>query len=104
AVPVHQARLAGVRGQAADGVAGGVDADLLAEQAHRLRPVHQAATERAPGLVADEHDVRLAPAQVLPQVVADAAAVAHARTGDDDGAAADVVDRLRLRDLRGQVQ
>src|SRR5690606_34846538 len=85
-----------VRGQPPDGVDAGGDPDLLAVDHDPIGTVDQAAAERSLALVADDHHPRLAAPEVVPQVVQDAAAGAHAAAGDDQGAAAHLVDAHRV--------
>ena len=104
AEPVEKTALVGMRGQAADGVHRRVDALVLAVDAHPLRAIDQAPAQRAHALVADEHHMRAAPAEVVPEVVEDAPAVGHAAAGDDDRTAFEAVDRHRLLGARGDPQ
>ena len=60
------------------------DGDLLAEELHALGPVQQSTAQGALALVADEDNGAVRPPEVVLQVVADAARVAHAGSGDDD--------------------
>ena len=60
------------------------DGDLLAEQLHMVRPVQDAPAQGALRLVAHEQDGGLRPPEVVLQMVADAARVAHAGGGYDD--------------------
>jgi hypothetical protein len=71
--PAHQIVLAGVSAEPAECVNRGLHADLLAEDRDRLFPVHEAAAERARGLVADDEHRRLRAAEVVAQMVQDAA-------------------------------
>ena len=62
----------------------GPDGDFLAEELHALRPLQQLAAQGALPLEAHEEHGALRPPEVVLQVVADAARVAHAGGGDDD--------------------
>ena len=53
--------------------------------AHEGFTVHQRAAERARGLEAGDHHMALRSAEVVPQVMEHASAVAHAAAGDDEG-------------------
>ena len=57
-----------------------------------LRALHDAAPERAVGLIAHEHDVRRRVAKVVPQVVTDAPARAHAGAREDHRVMMDRID------------
>ena len=70
--------LVGMRRQAADGVALRVDPHVAAVDADPLGTIDQAASERAFGLVADEHHMRAAAIQAMAEVVQDAAGIGHA--------------------------
>src|ERR1700730_1163690 len=56
------------------------------------------------GCVADEHDARILPTEIVLEVVAHAAAGAHARAGHDDGPAMDTVDRDGLGGFTREMQ
>ena len=58
--------------------------DLLAEHFHRLGSVQQVAAQSPRGLEAHKHHGALRPPQIVLQVVADTARVAHTRGGDDN--------------------
>ena len=62
----------------------GVHGDLVAEDLHTLGAVVQLAAERADCLIAHEQHRALRPPEVILQMVADAAGVAHAARGEDD--------------------
>ena len=104
AKPLQQAALVGMRGQAAHRVHARSHADVAAVDAHPLRAIDQPAAQCADALVTDEHHVRTAHAEVLLEVMQDAAAIGHAAAGDDDRAAPHPVDRHRLFSAGGQVQ
>ena len=69
----------------------------LAIDLHVVVAFDQLATQRAPGLVADDGDTVLLAADRALQVVQDAAAFAHAR-GREDDALADIVESAALVD------
>ena len=81
-----------------------LDSNLLAEQGHFLGAFDQAAAQRAFGLVTDEHDAVQRVVQVVLQMVADAARVAHAARGDDDLRLGVDVDHAALLAGAGEVQ
>ena len=62
----------------------GPDGHILAEQLHAGRAVQQGAAQGAGGLEAHEHHGAVGTPQVVLQVVADTARVAHTAGGDDD--------------------
>ena len=76
----------------------------LAEDAHLLPLLHQLAAQRVGGLEAgDEHRVARV-LDVVAQVVQDAALLAHARGGDHDERAVQIVQLLRFGGLADVVQ
>ena len=82
--PRQQVVPVSVRGQALEVDNAGIDGDLLAKQFHGLSPLQQTAAQRALCLIAHkDHGALLTPEVVL-QVVADPAGIAHSRGGDDD--------------------
>ena len=102
--PAEQGFTVGMGGQAAHGVDLGADAHILAEQADRLLALNKAATERPASLVAgDEHRART-PAEVVEEVMADPAGIAHAAGRDDDQPRTHVVERHRLLRCLGESQ
>ena len=76
--PGQEFGLVGVGREAVDRVDLGAHGDGFVEDLDRLGPVDDLAGERALGGVADEDDGSLRPPQVVAQVMADAAAGAHA--------------------------
>ena len=82
--PVQQVVPVGVGGQAPEIVDGSVDGDVLAEETDLLGPLQQMAAQGPFPLVAHEDHGALRPPQVVLEVVADPAGVAHAGGGDDD--------------------
>ena len=76
--------MVGVGGQALEVDDLRADGDLLAEHLHALCPLEQVAAQRPGRLEANEHDAALRTPEVVLEVVADAARVAHAGGGDDD--------------------
>ena len=61
-----------------------LDGDLLTEKLDLLHAVEQSAAQRAGRLEADEHDRAVRAPEVVLQMVADAAGVAHTGGGNDD--------------------
>ena len=86
--PGEQLVLSGVGGEAVDGVDAGRDLHILAEH----------------GLVPHEDDARPGPPDVVLEVMAHAARVAHAAGRDDDGRALVFVDALGFRGIQGIAQ
>jgi len=82
--PPQQAVPVGVGGQAVEVDDLGPDGDLLAEELHRRDAVDEPPAQAAFRLEAHEDHGTLRPPQVVLQVVADAAGVAHAGGGNDD--------------------
>ena len=82
--PTDEMVMVGVGGQALEVDDLRADGDLLAEHLHALCPLEQVAAQRPGRLEADEHDAALRTPEVVLEVVADAARVAHAGGGDDD--------------------
>ena len=62
----------------------GPDSHLIAKQLHAFRALQQMAAQRAGGLEAHKHHGAFRTPQVIFQVMADAAGIAHAGGGDDD--------------------
>ena len=81
--PCHQVIPVGMGGQALEVDDLGVDGDLLAEELHLIGALQQGTAQRALTLEAHEHDGGLTAPQVVLQVVADAARVAHTGGRDD---------------------
>ena len=82
--PAQQAVPVGMGGEAVEVDDPGPDGDLLTEELDRFDAVQQAAAQRALALVAHKDHGGLLPPQVVLEVVADAARVAHAGGRDDD--------------------
>ena len=82
--PVEQFALVGMGGIAVDPADRGADHHILARNAHPPRPLQNDPAQRSCRLIADEQHRRLALVQVVDQVVADAARLAHPRRRHDD--------------------
>lgn len=82
--PVQQMVVVGVGAEALEIHHLGPDRHVLAEQLHGGHPVQQGPAQGARGLEAHEHHGTVRPPQVILQMVADAARVAHTGGGDDD--------------------
>src|ERR1039458_8846865 len=80
-------------GETINGVDASPNRNILTENVHLLLAVDNAARESPNGCVADKHDARILATEIVLEVVAHAAAGAHARAGHNDGAAMDVVYR-----------
>ena len=74
----------------------GPDRHVLAEQLHGGHPVQQGPAQGARRLEAHEHHGTVRPPQVILQMVADAARIAHAGGGDDDLGGMVLVQRFGL--------
>src|SRR6185503_20922309 len=72
------------------------DAYPLAMDAHLRQAVDELPPERAGRLEADDDHVAFRPPEVVLEVMQHASAIRHARAGDDDRTAPDVVDGARL--------
>ena len=83
---------------------GGVPRNLLAEDAHPFRAIHQPPAERALRLEAGDQYAALGASQVVAQMVLDAAGIAHAARGNDDGAGANLVEGDGLVHAADEVQ
>src|ERR1700730_2448702 len=92
-LPSQQFRLVGVGGKAIDGVDASPNRNIFAEDVHFRGAVDNLACKSPNGRIADEHDARILPTEIVPEVVAHAATSAHARAGHDDSLAADAVYR-----------
>ena len=104
AQPGEQPVAVGVCRQAAYGVEPRAHRDVVVENAHVARAVHQAAAQGSFGLeTGDQHSAGAA-RQVPAQMVLDAPGIAHAAGRDDDGAGPDLVERHRFLDLVGVAQ
>ena len=82
--PGQQVIPVGVGGKALEIHDLGVNGDLLTEELHILGPLQQRAAQSALPLVAHEHHGALRSPQVVLQVVANTARVAHTGGGDDN--------------------
>src|ERR1035437_10303155 len=80
-------------GETINGVDASPNRNILAENVHLLLAVDNPPRESPNGCVAVEHDARIRATEIVLEVVAHAAAGAHARAGHDDGPATDVVYR-----------
>src|SRR3569832_2058655 len=89
AVPRTEPHAVRMGGEAADGVDLGRHAYLLAPELDELAAVDQRAAQRSLCLVTDDQDMAALAPHVVLEVMTDAAALAHAAAGDDDGAAID---------------
>ena len=94
--PGEQAVAVGVAADAGESAHLGGDADVFAKELDLLRALDDLAAERALGLIADEEDGGLFAPEVVLQMVADAAGVAHAAGGEDDLGRLIEVDGLAL--------
>ena len=103
-LPGQQLRLVGMGGETIDGVDAGPNRNILAENVHLLGAVDNLACKRPDGGVADEHDARILATKIVLEVVAHAAARAHARAGHDDGPAMDAVYRNGFGGLPREMQ
>ena len=82
--PAQQVVSVGVGGKALEIHDLSVDGDFLAEHLDALGTLQQGAAQGTLALIAHEHHGTLAAPQIMLQVVADTARVAHAGGGDDD--------------------
>src|SRR5580704_13195421 len=103
-LPSQQLRLVGMGGKAIDGVDASPNRNVFAEDIHVLGAVDNLACKSPNGCVADEHDARILPTEIVLEVVAHAATGAHARAGHDDGSATDAVYRNRFGGLPREMQ
>src|ERR1035437_4452667 len=78
-------------GETINGVDASPNRNILTENVHLLLAVDNTARKSPTGCVPDEHDARIFATEIVLEVVAHAAAGAHARASHDDGAAMDVV-------------
>src|ERR1700761_2298884 len=77
-LPSQQISLVGMSRKAVDGVNARFDRDLFAKNSHLLGTINNATRESPAGCVANKHDGRLFPAQIVLQVMANTSAGAHA--------------------------
>ena len=68
----------------------------LPEHAHPGRTIHQLPPQRAAGLKSGKHHMGIFLPEPVLEVMANAAAVTHAATGDDDRTMIDLVQRNRI--------
>src|SRR5664279_5148075 len=92
-LPLQQLSFVGMGGKPIDGVDTSLNRDVLAKDSHLFGAVDNTARESSNGCVADEHHPGILPTWIVLQVVAHAAAGAHARAGHDNGPAMNVVYR-----------
>jgi hypothetical protein len=71
----HQLRLIGMGGETINGVDTSPNSNILAEDVHLLDAVNNLARESSRGCVADDQDARILAPEIVPEVVAHAAAV-----------------------------
>ncbi len=84
--PAEQIVLVGMRRIGVDSPDLRANRDVFARQADARGTVENDAPERAFGLIADKEDRRLAPGEIMLEMMADTAAFAHARRGKNDRA------------------
>src|ERR1700731_2905915 len=77
-LPSQQLRLVGMGGETINGVDASPNRNILAENAHLLGAVDNLARKSPNGCVADEHDARILATEIVSEVMAHAAAGAHA--------------------------
>ena len=102
--PGEQLVLPGVGGEAVDGVDTGSDVHIFTEQGDLAGFFHDLAAGGAHGLVAHEDDAGPGLPDVVLEVMAHTARVAHAAGRDDDGRSLVVVDALGFRGRQGVAQ
>ena len=78
-LPSQQLRLVGMGGETINSVDASPNRNILAENIHLLGAVDNTARKSPNGCVADEHDAQLLAIEIVLEVVAHAAAGAHAR-------------------------
>src|SRR5208283_4053792 len=93
-----------MRGKAINGVDASTNRNILAENADLLLTVDNTAGESPDGSVANEHNTRIRATEIMLEVVADAAAGAHASASQDDGPAMDVIYCDRFGGLSREIQ
>src|SRR5262249_36812905 len=94
--PAQQVGLSGVPAEAVEGMHGGADGDLLAEDHDRFIAIRELPAQRAGTLITHKEDCRLWPCEAVSQVMQDSAAGAHARTGHDHEWSVQKVKRLGI--------
>ena len=102
--PVHQVVVIGVRAEAGEVDDLGPDGHVLAEELDTVGPIQQVAAQGARGLEAHEHHGAVGAPEVILQMVADTARVAHTGSGDNDLGGLVHVQQLGLVYRLGQVQ
>ena len=80
-------------GETINGVDSSPNQNILTKNVHLLLAVNNTARESPCGCIADEHDARIRASEIVLEVMAHAAAGAHASASHDDGPAMDVVYR-----------
>src|SRR5450756_3013767 len=80
-------------GETINGVDSSPNRNILTKNVHLLLAVNNTARESPNGCIADEHDARIRASEIVLEVMAHAAAGAHASASHDDGPAMDVVYR-----------
>ena len=95
-IPSQKVRLITMRRKSTQRVNLRETAHALAMDAHFRRTVDELPPESSRRLEADDDHVALRPLEIVFEVVQHAAAVRHAGAGDDERAAAQVVDGARL--------
>ena len=103
-LPSQQLGLVGMRGETIDGLDASPNRNILAENVHLLGAVDNLARKSPDGCVADKHNARILATEIVLEVVAHAAAGAHARAGHDDGPARDAVYRNGFGGLLREMQ
>jgi len=77
-LPSQQLGLVGMAGETINGVDASPNRNILAEDVHLLDAVDNLARKSPDGCVADEHNARILATEIVLEVVAHAAAGAHA--------------------------
>src|SRR3954462_8871890 len=72
--------------------------NIAAKDRNELRAIHQSSPKRPLPLVSHNHDVRIWIRQIMPEMMQDAPARAHAVGGNNDHGALSIVQLLRLID------
>ena len=104
AVPGQEFALIGMGGEAVDGVDGSADRDILSEQIEMAGAIDDVAGRGAGSGKSDEDDGGFLAPEIVTQMVTDAAASTHARTGHDHGTAADAVDGDGIGRFPGEME
>ena len=77
-LPSQQLRLVGMGGETINGVDASPNRNILTENVHLLGAVNNLARKSPNGCVADEHDLEFLATEIVLEVMAHAAAGAHA--------------------------